>query len=323
MPVATLCAAASSGSARVPACNRFLHTCCFLCDCRNRALRTLNLLPSKPSPGTKYRPTPNREAFNHKTFRLQIQPAKYPQMRPQHHVQPLTNPLGHVQEPHKRYRCKTTTKPAAATHQPPCKPKLHWKAHRNQVKLLDWEPAQDVFFYGHFFQFSDEAVKGARRRRGKPRLDQHMRSNPGYHAYLGQASVSLGAHRMPTNLLHHGPKTGSKKLVETWRPERNLDCISRCAVRNTPLSTCSSNPMSSRSSIVFSNWYCNRVANSLARWKKRSCWSKTRTWSAVALRAALCMERSRVPHSAERRPVRAGPWTENTEASSSPTLLAH
>ena len=32
-------------------------------------------------------------------------------------------------------------------------------------------------FYGHFFHFSDEAVKGARRRRGKPRLDQHMRSN--------------------------------------------------------------------------------------------------------------------------------------------------
>ena len=32
-------------------------------------------------------------------------------------------------------------------------------------------------FYGRFFHFSDEAVKGARRRRGKPRLDQHMRSN--------------------------------------------------------------------------------------------------------------------------------------------------
>ena len=40
-------------------------------------------------------------------------------MRPQHHVQPLTNPPGHTQEPHERYRCKTTTKPTAATHQPP------------------------------------------------------------------------------------------------------------------------------------------------------------------------------------------------------------
>ena len=59
------------------------------------------------------------EAFNHKTLRLQIQPARYPQMRPQHHVQPLTNPPGHAQEPHERYRCKTTTKPTAATHQPP------------------------------------------------------------------------------------------------------------------------------------------------------------------------------------------------------------
>ena len=62
---------------------------------------------------------PTDKPFNHKTLRLQIQPARYPQMRPQHHVQPLTNPPGHAQEPHERYRCKTTTKPTAATHQPP------------------------------------------------------------------------------------------------------------------------------------------------------------------------------------------------------------
>ena len=99
-----------------------------------------------------------------------------------------------------------------------------------------------------------------------------------------------------------------------WSQRAINPLISRCAVRNTPLSTCSSNPMSSRSSIVSSNWYCNRVANSLARWTKRSCWSKTRTWSAVALRAALCMGRSELPHSAERRPMRAGQWTGNTEA---------
>ena len=58
--------------------------------------------------------------------------------------------------------------------------------------------------------------------------------------------------------------------------------ISRWAVRNTPLSTCSSNPMSSRSSMVSSNWYCNLMAKSLTRWTKRSCWSKARTWSAVS-----------------------------------------
>ena len=40
----------------------------------------------------RYCPTPDREAFNHKILRLQIQPARHPQMRPQHHVQPLTNP---------------------------------------------------------------------------------------------------------------------------------------------------------------------------------------------------------------------------------------
>ena len=53
------------------------------------------------------------------TLRLQIQPTRSPQMRTKHHVQPLTNPQGHAQEPHERYRCKTTTKPTAATHQPP------------------------------------------------------------------------------------------------------------------------------------------------------------------------------------------------------------
>ena len=62
---------------------------------------------SKASPSTQYRPTPNREAFNHKTLRFQ-EPARHPQMRPQHHVQPLTNPPGHAQEPHERDRCKTT-----------------------------------------------------------------------------------------------------------------------------------------------------------------------------------------------------------------------
>ena len=80
-------------------------------------------------------------------------------------------------------------------------------------------------FYGQFFHFSDEAVKGARRRRGKPRLDQHMRSN------LEAAMRASGRPRYALERLEcrqtcfiMAPKTGSKKLVETWRPERDLDC---------------------------------------------------------------------------------------------------
>ena len=98
-------------SSRARTCNRFLHTCCFLCALETGAIKDFEPAAAKTFPhGTKYRPTPDREAFNHKTLRLQIQPARYPQMRPQHHVQPLTNPSGHAQEPHERYRCKTTTK---------------------------------------------------------------------------------------------------------------------------------------------------------------------------------------------------------------------
>ena len=78
-------------------------------------------------------------------------------------------------------------------------------------------------------------------------------------------------------------------IVRSQRAIKPL--ISRWAVRSTPLSTCSSNPMSSRSSMVSSNWYCNLMAKSLTRWTKRSCWSKARTWSAVTLRAALCMDK--------------------------------
>ena len=45
------------------------------------------------------------------------------------------------------------------------------------------------------------------------------------HACLGQASVSLGAPRMPTNLLHHGSQNRIQKTSrKTWRPERDLDC---------------------------------------------------------------------------------------------------
>ena len=74
---------------------------------------------SKAPPSTQYRPTPDREAFNHKTLRFQVQPARHPQMRPQHHVQPLTNPPGHAQEPHERYRCKTTDNNKTCCSNPP------------------------------------------------------------------------------------------------------------------------------------------------------------------------------------------------------------
>ena len=82
---------------------------------------------SKASPSSQYRPTSDREAFNHKTLRFQIQPARHPQMRPQHHVQPLTNPPGHAQEPYERYRCYTTDKQKNLLQQPTncLRPKLH------------------------------------------------------------------------------------------------------------------------------------------------------------------------------------------------------
>ena len=98
-------------------------------------------------------------------------------MRPQHHVQPLTNPPGHAQEPHERYRCKTTTKPTAATHQAPATETALEGAQEPSKTLGLGASARCISSMGIFFHFSDEAVKGARRRRGKPRLDQHMRSN--------------------------------------------------------------------------------------------------------------------------------------------------
>ena len=94
---------------------------------------------SKASPSTKYCPTSDREAFNHKIWDFRSNPQAIssrsgmmpvsgpcmeatgsdtkknfrsnpqgtPQMRPHHRVQPLTNPPGHAQEPHEQYRCKT------------------------------------------------------------------------------------------------------------------------------------------------------------------------------------------------------------------------
>ena len=70
MPVATLCAAASSGSARVPepAIDSFTHVVSFV-SLETRAIKDFEPAAAKTFPhGTKYRPTPDREAFNHKTL---------------------------------------------------------------------------------------------------------------------------------------------------------------------------------------------------------------------------------------------------------------
>ena len=139
-------------------------------------------------------------------------------MRPLHHVQPLTNPPGHAQEPHERYRCKTTAKSTAATDQPATETAL--EGAQEQVKLLDWEPAQDVYLLWAFFHFSDEAVKGA----------QHMRSNlEAAMACLGQASVSLGAPPMPTNLLHHGSQNRIQKTSRNMAARKGprLYCVTQ------------------------------------------------------------------------------------------------
>ena len=106
---------------------------------RRKASETLTsffclLETSKASPSTKYRPTPDREAFNHKTLRLQIQPARHPQMRPQHHVQPLTNPPGHAQEPHERYRCKTTDNNKTYCSNPPTACNRNYTRRRTETK---------------------------------------------------------------------------------------------------------------------------------------------------------------------------------------------
>ena len=98
-------------------------------------------------------------------------------MRPQHHVQPLTNPPGHAQEPHERYRCKTTTtKPAAATHHLLATETTLGGAQKPS-KTVGLGASTKCLSSMGIFHFSDEALKGARKRRGKPRLDQHMCSN--------------------------------------------------------------------------------------------------------------------------------------------------
>ena len=100
--------------------------------------------------------TPDREALNHKTLRLQIQPARYPQMQSQHHVQPLTNPPGHAQEPHERYRSRQQQN----LHQPPAT-ETALEGAQEPSKTLGLGASARCISSMAFFHFSDEAVKGA------------------------------------------------------------------------------------------------------------------------------------------------------------------
>ena len=74
------------------------------------------------------------------------------------------------------YRCKTTTKPTTATHQAP-ETETRLEGAQEPSKTLGLGASARCNLLWAFFHFSDEAVFGARRGRGKPPLDQHMRSN--------------------------------------------------------------------------------------------------------------------------------------------------
>ena len=69
MPVATLCAAASSGSARMPepAIDSSTHVVSFV-TLETRAIKDFEPAAAKTFPhGTKYRPTPDRESQDFET----------------------------------------------------------------------------------------------------------------------------------------------------------------------------------------------------------------------------------------------------------------
>ena len=131
-------------------------------------------------------------------------------MRPQHHVQPLTNhqdtPKSHMSD----IAAKQQQNPTAATHQPPATETALEGAQEPSKTLGLGASARCISSMG-IFHFSDEGVKGARRRRGKPRLNQHMRSN---------LEAAMRASDRPRQALERlecqqtyfimAPKTGSK-----------------------------------------------------------------------------------------------------------------
>ena len=71
---------------------------------------------------------------------------------------------------------------------------------------------------------------------------------------------------------------------------------SRCAARKMLFNTCPSNPISSRSSMVSSNWCCNLMAAILTRWKKRSCCSKMEYGQQLHCVLPWAWRRSKVHH---------------------------
>ena len=64
-----------------------------------------------------------------------------------------SNPPGHAQEPHERYRCKTTTKPTAATHQPPATETALEGAQEPSKTLGLGASARCISSMGIFFTF--------------------------------------------------------------------------------------------------------------------------------------------------------------------------
>ena len=118
---------------------------------------------------------------------------------------------------------------------------------------------------------------------------------PGWHSLCaGHSPLSVQCYWVLQRTRVRGMRCSVVSIAWSQRAMNLKPHNSRCAVRKMPFNTCSSNPMSSRSSMVSSNWYCNLVAAILTRWTKRSCWIKVRTWSAVALRAALSMEKVQI-----------------------------
>jgi hypothetical protein len=73
-------------------------------------------------------------------------------------------------------RQQTTTKPTAATHQP-LATETTLEVAQIPSKTVGLGASTKCLSSMGIFHFSDEALKGARKRRGKPPLEQHMRSN--------------------------------------------------------------------------------------------------------------------------------------------------
>ena len=103
--------------------------------------------------GTKCRPTLRQRSFQSQDFETSDPTRKIPPNATPTPCPATTNPPGHVQEPHERYYCKTTTKPTAATHQPPAT-ETALEGAQEPSKTVGLEGQRKMYvFYGHFFTF--------------------------------------------------------------------------------------------------------------------------------------------------------------------------